>query len=332
MLEKPKLQEDRIAYLLQRNYDLAVVSVEFLPLGHDPNSWVYKVRTDSTPYFLKLKKGKIYEPSVEVPWLLAEKGTREVLAPIKTNTEELWIEEEDSSLTLYPFVDGKTGRKAGMSDEQWRQFGSALKRIHSIKLPDSQSKKVTSETFIPTSTHLVMDLHSKVKDMRYEESLRKELALFWHERHEEIGRIIERTEELGRQTKTSDLDFVLCHTDIHTDNILLSDQGQLFIIDWDDPLLAPKERDLMFFVGKEKEQLFFDGYGKIEIDLTAIAYYCYALVVQEIGDYGKQVFLSNEVEEKTRQAGVQEFIELFDAGGVVESAYQADEKAGNQKR
>ena len=43
--------------------------------------------------------------------------------------------------------------------------------------------------------------------------------------------------------------FVLCHSDIHGGNILIADTGELYVVDWDDPILAPKERDLMFIGG-----------------------------------------------------------------------------------
>ena len=44
-------------------------------------------------------------------------------------------------------------------------------------------------------------------------------------------------------------DFIVCHFDIHAGNILIDDDGSLYIVDWDDPILAPKERDLMYIGG-----------------------------------------------------------------------------------
>lgn len=42
------------------------------------------------------------------------------------------------------------------------------------------------------------------------------------------------------------LDFVLCHADFHDANLLIDPTGRLFIVDWDEIILAPKERDLVF--------------------------------------------------------------------------------------
>ena len=68
-------------------------------------------------------------------------------------------------------------------------------------------------------------------------------------KRDEITHLIERAQELALELQSKHLEFVLCHTDIHGGNILISDNNELYIVDWDDPILAPKERDLMFIGG-----------------------------------------------------------------------------------
>jgi spectinomycin phosphotransferase len=97
------------------------------------------------------------------------------------------------------------------------------------------------------------------------------------------------------------------------------------LIDWDDVMLAPRERDLMFFTGKEQEP-FLSSYDKTKafnLNHTAIAYYKYEWVVQEIGDYGSQIFFRN-VDEITKQHALQEFYKLFAPDDVVQEAYAFD--------
>jgi spectinomycin phosphotransferase len=79
------------------------------------------------------------------------------------------------------------------------------------------------------------------------------------------------------------LEYVLCHSDIHAGNILMEATGALYIVDWDNPILAPKERDLMSIGGgqfgnvhtAQEEALFYRGYGQTQIDPVALAYYRY---------------------------------------------------------
>ena len=130
---------------------------------------------------------------------------------------------------------------------------------------------------------------------------------------------------MGQRLQKYDLEFVLCHADIHTANILLTQEQELFIVDWDDTLLAPKERDFMFVLGEDtirtrEEQMFFDGYGMVKINQLALAYYRYEWCVQEIGDFGARVFLTKDVGESTKHDAVEGFIKLFSQGDVIAAA------------
>jgi spectinomycin phosphotransferase len=105
-------------------------------------------------------------------------------------------------------------------------------------------------------------------------------------------------------------------------------------VDWDQPILAPKERDLMFVLGAvggdartpRQEDLFFQGYGSREIDPLTMAYYRYEWVVQEIGAWGEDVFLRDDVGDETRQDSAVHFRYLFDPGDVVEAAYESESR------
>src|SRR2546421_608581 len=77
----------------------------------------------------------------------------------------------------------------------------------------------------------------------------QELAPLWQQRRDVIHRLVARAEALGQQVAHRPLAHVLCHADIHTNNVLLDADGAVWIVDWDDTLLAPQERELMFVVG-----------------------------------------------------------------------------------
>jgi len=64
-----------------------------------------------------------------------------------------------------------------------------------------------------------------------------------------IHRLVDRAEQLGKQIQDHTQKFVLCHSDIHGGNVLMDGNDIIYIVDWDDPIMAPKERDLMFIGG-----------------------------------------------------------------------------------
>ena len=88
-------------------------------------------------------------------------------------------------------------------------------------------------------------------------------------------------------------------------NILICTDGQppvLYIVDWDDVLLAPKESDLMFIGGgideiwkTERERaVFYQGYGEGEMNLTALASHRYERVIEALVVISEQLVLTDE--------------------------------------
>jgi len=280
MLEKPNIPDERIISALQENYSFPVTGVEFLFLGLDSSAWTYRVDAEHTAFFLKLRKEISNPAGILIPRFLKVQGIQQVMVPLSTKDGEAWACADDFFFILYPFINGERVMDVGMSDVHWVEFGSALKRLHTTKPTPEILRQIKRETFIPKQIDFARELHAQVKAHEYDNPFQKELATFWLENYETIGIILERTETLAKRMLEMDLEFVLCHADIHTANLLLSDNDKLYIVDWDETLLAPKERDLLFIIGSifndtsdgRWERLFFEGYGESEIDPLALAH------------------------------------------------------------
>ena len=329
MLEKPPIEDEKIIACLKDTYDLTVTEIEFLPIGHDSYAGVYRVRANGQVYFLKVKSVAVNILSVMLPRYLKERGFEQIVAPLPTITYGIWGKVDDFTLLLYPFIEGHSGMKAGLSDAQWIAFGAILKRLHSTQLPAGLLSRMPKEGFIPSPrwSAAAKQIQATVLDRVYENPIEAQLAVFWRERHQEIGRIMDRAEELGRMLQRKSLDFVLCHADIHTNNLLIDMQGKLFVVDWDQPILAPKECDLLFvmvgaFVSDERhEELFFQGYGKVDIDPLVMTYYQYARVIEDLGSFGEQVFFMDGTDESKLDA-LHWVNVMFGPGNIVASAYK----------
>ena len=326
MIEKPDIDDERIIESLNGTYSIQVSQIEFLPIGNDSSAFAYRIQAnDGNSYFLKLKKELSNPAGLFVPRFLKDTGIEQVIAPLPTKAHTLWGNVNEFVLILYPFIAGNEAMEAGLTDAQWAEFGAILKRIHTTKLRANTLQYVLQETFVPKWGGFSKRLHEQVNTRSYDDPYQRQLALFWKGNNEIIRLLVERTEMIAKRLQQVDLDFVLCHADIHTANILVTREQDMFIVDWDDTLLAPKERDLMFILNSggipaKNEQLFFKGYGHAEINPLALAYYRYEWCVQEIGDFGERVFLAKDAGERTKREAVEGFMKLFSRDDVVEAA------------
>ena len=247
MIEKPDISDKKLLVALNENYSIQANHIEFLPVGNDASAFAYRVETkNQTSYFLKLKKGLSNFAGVFVPRFLKDSGIEQAVAPLPTKTRGLSVKMDEFDLILYPFIIGNEAMQVGMTDAQWTEFGATLKRIHATKLDGKTLPYVAQESFTPKWSKHAKTLHEQANAQNYDDPYGKELAIFWKRNNEKIQTLIERAEMIGKRLQQTDLDFVLCHADIHTANILITQEQELFIVDWDDVSFSPKERDLMF--------------------------------------------------------------------------------------
>jgi len=331
MLEKPDISGELITSRLQEEYDLRVAALTFLPLGADLGTAVYRVVTDDgTAYFLKLRKG-FEEIVVTVPLFLKSQGIQEIIAPLETKSKQGWADFGEYKLILYPFIEGKNGFEMELTDHHRRSLGAALKALHSAKVQQELKKQIPQETFPPKYREGMKSFQAQVENQTYEDPTAAKLAEFMKSKRNEITRLIERAEGLASDLQSKPLEFVLCHTDIHGGNILISDNDELYIVDWDNPILAPKERDLMFIGGgideiwktEREEAVFYEGYGKTDINLSALAYYRYERVVEDLVVICEQLLLTDEGgADRERSYGW--FTSNFEPGSTIEIGDRTD--------
>ena len=323
MLDKPDIQDELIVAALRDNFGLEVAQLAFLPLGADFNTAVYRaVTTGGASYFVKLRRSDFDEVAVAVPNFLRAQGIAVVMAPIPATGRRLWTEIDEFKLILYPFVEGRDGRDVALSDRQWRELGAALRAVHASRLPSGLARRTPRETYSPRWRAMLKAALARSKNSYYDDPAAARLAALLKAKHAEIERIVGHAERLAVSLRRRPRPFVLCHTDIHALNVLLGTDDSLSIVDWDNPLLAPKEHDLMFMdAGSDegmwcnpREDLFYQGYGRAEVDPVALAYYQAERVVVDIAVTCEMVFAGAQAGDPRsgdREQGVQYVVYRF---------------------
>lgn len=337
MLEKPDLDDARIMDRLHDIYGLGllITAVEFLPLGADANTAVYRVTSaDDTPYFLKLRGGVFDEMSVIVPNFLRQNGMTQVIAPIVTRPGTLWGQLDNFAVILYPFVEGQDGYDIALTDQHWIEFGRALKSLHSATLPPAITDRIQRENYSDHWRGIVRDYQAQVEATVYSDPISAQLAALLTAQKPVIDHLINRAEQLAALLQRDSPQFVLCHADIHAGNFLITPDGTLYIVDWDTLLLAPKERDLMFVGGalqggsrtpQAEEKLFYQGYGHTDEEPIALAYYRYERIVQDIAAYCAEILLTDP-NSADRAVGLRQLSSQFEPNEVIDIACQTEKQ------
>lgn len=339
MREPPKLPIEDLRVCLQDHYGLFPVSLEFLPLGLDYRAGVYRVVSEQgAVYLLKVKSGALYEPGYLVPGYLRNQGITAVVAPLLTRQQMLWSAAGDWTVIVYPFLDGETSW-TGMTDEQWKQVGAVFQRIHGSAMPPSGFESLRRETFdLAEYTRWIHELESRLalaeasraQPDEQERTSEHILRENWTAQRSTIRLILASMEKLAAVLQSRAYPFVVCHADLHPANLLRDPSGRVFVLDWDEVMLAPKERDFLFIKASSADSdvlpgtsAFFQGYGRTDIDWIALTYYRYERALQDLIACAQEVLCRDDLGEETKGDSVRLFRAILAEGGEIEAAAQA---------
>jgi spectinomycin phosphotransferase len=277
-MPKPELPEAVLRAALRREFAIETEELESLSHGIDTEATGVRVgASDGREWFAKLRRGRFAEIALALPAFLAGAGISEVVAPIATLGGRRCASLGELELAVYPFVEGGNGLDVELSEAHWLGLGRALRRIHGVVLPGALEAMIRRLT--PT---------------RFAAALRALLAqsappLVAH--RERLGAALERLERGLAELRARPRELVACHSDIHAGNLLLAGDGALAIVDWDEPILAPRERDVMFIGGgyyanrcapEEERSRFLQGYGEVPLDPPTVATFRCERVIEDL--------------------------------------------------
>ncbi len=332
MPAKQPISDQHILDCLNTYYGIEVATLTFLPLGADINASVYKAQAnDGSSYFVKLKRGHHHDIGIAIVELLHSADIQQIIPPLKTTHGQSTQLIDDFTLIVYPFIEGQNGFERPLTDEQWRTLGKTLRQVHEINVPSSIQHQIRRETYSPQWREIVRSLYASVETEIVDDEIALKLWAFMKQHAPAIHRLVDKAEQLAQVLQNESPPFVLCHSDIHGGNVLMDTSNAIYIVDWDDPIMAPKERDLMFIGGgvanvwnePREETLFYEGYGKTEINKAILAYYRHERIVEDIAVYGQHLLLTVAGAED-RAEMYKHFVAMFEPNGVVDIAFKTD--------
>jgi Ser/Thr protein kinase RdoA (MazF antagonist) len=242
--------------LLLDNYNLKVNSIADAPRGFIAET--YNIQTDDDCYFLKILKKNRHSVNIlnALPALkqLRNLGVDYINYPIQTTDNRFCLEREDKYLILFNYIKGENTR-----DYDVEEVYKRLIDIH--KLSGKITEGVNKEDF------------SIIYSERFEETLRRYEGLgIIKENFVDIWRYWNEFKELSMELSQRKFKLFLTHGDAFGN--IIKDGKELYIIDWDDLILAPLERDLWFFVSNGAVvNLYKEAFEDFSLNQTLIKYY-----------------------------------------------------------
>jgi spectinomycin phosphotransferase len=323
------IEDSRIATSLEQEYGILAANLTFLPIGYDPNAAVYRVGTsDGADLFLKLSRNPPAPSSLAIPRALLDMGIANLLGPIPTQQGALSTQVAAYHMMLYPFIEGENAMNKGMNATQWRSFGATLQAIHGSGLAAQFANELPHENFATPMVGKVRVLLEQALADDFALPVQQELVGFLRQHTELVASLLLRTAQLGASLQQQPFEYVLCHGDIHAANIMLSNDDKLYLVDWDTPRIAPRERDLLFIVGSiiarrvtaAEEAFFFAGYGPWPVDRNALQYYRCERALEDIYECSNSVLFNQAASLAVKAGDLRMLKGLFAPGDIVELA------------
>lgn len=318
MITAPRINEEKLKEFLHHNYAYTILQLTFLPKGE--TSWIYIVETTKGKFILKLYTFPLplLEEATQLTYTLYTTcGITQIVHAIQAKNSKTINVFETYPAVLFNFIPGKEMLEQKLTDQQVEELGIIIGKVH--KATHQVGEFPRKETFTSKDREVFFNVVERIQSHAKSENVyERQLIDLFLAKKERIMQEYSRLDDMSYILAAKNLPFVLCHSDPTAGNILIGEKNELFIIDWDTPLLAPKERDLFFF--QERLEPFMKGYtsivGETVLDNDVLEFYRLEWNVQEIADFGSRILFQKNSNEQNMHdlKRVKEFLEYSGIG------------------
>lgn len=315
---------DRVRGWVEEDFALDLISTDAVEHGADDNAQLWRgTDAEGVRYAVKLSAGGT-PAGLVVTAHLADLGVRGIAAPLPTRQGRLWSDRDGRRLSVVPWVSDHRALAGPMGAARWRAYGELLAQVHATAATDQVAG------LLPREDHTHEQLASTARA----------LGVQWPEVAGVISSLLAHVDRLGRELRAREAPTVICHGDPHLGNVLLGGDDRVWLVDWDDAVLAPRELDLMFVIGgvlafapvtTEEQSWFFGGYGDIDLDPDRLAYYrCTRALVDLAGPAAQAADVSRPERERADAMSIVEGV--LSPTGLVDLALSSVGNAGHGRR
>lgn len=303
---------------VREGFGIPLIGVHPTGLGADARASLFRGETaDGTAYAVKSSTAP--QPGLVVAGFLATRGVPGVPAPVRAGSGALVADHDGAAVSVVPWVAGHRAIETGLDAAQWRGFGELLGAVHSTA---PAAPLVGGSAALPVDHHdpstevgraraFAAQLSATIAEAPADPLL-VELAAVWKTGGPRILEVAALAESTATSSVWDGAEVVICHADPHHGNLLLETRAGsgagargVWLVDWDDAVLAPREADLIFVIGgvysfapitPSQVGWFFEGYSPssggvtlADLDPTRLTHYRSTRALTDFLDFADDV-------------------------------------------
>ena len=278
----------RLSEFISREYQIKPVTLTPAKRGFYGETWRVDI-AENTSYFLKLVYPELhkslYERSFPIIQHLCDHGIDFISRIIKTKGGNLFTRFDNAVLGVFDWIDGENIETDATKIPEYQMLAKVYTvSAHGISIPrEDFSGKFADKFFGQWNT---------VND--------KQVRLLFEKNRVKLEYRAMRLKKFAELCKSNTTDFVITHGDAGG-NLLVSGD-KYFIVDWDNPILAPPERDAWVMCCHSwAVKLFNDTLRQNGIAYTLrpqrFAFYCYHMLFYYLGEFLEDVISHGDTTE-----------------------------------
>ena len=294
--------KNRLLDYIRNEYGIEAVSITPAKRGFYGETW--RLDAVDTSYFLKLVYPAVHKPvyarSFSLVQHLCDHGIDFISRVVKTANGKLFTQFDGAILGVFDWIDGENVQNDKTKVQEYRM----LAKVYTVS-PIGIS--IPQEDFSGNSVDKFFEQWKTLQD--------KQLCSLFEKNRTKIEHRAARLKRFSSLCRGDTTHFVITHGDAGGN--VIETGNRYYIVDWDNAVLAPIERDAWFGMGWDwMMPAFNDALRENGIDYTLrserLAYYCYDFFF---------FYLNAYLDASTQADTVEEYID----GWIAESFKYADE-------
>jgi len=286
---------------IRREYQLEPLSISPAKRGYYGETW--RLEASDASYFLKLvypaAHKSVYKRSFHIIQHLCDHGINFISRIVKTTDGRLFTQFDSAVLGVFDWINGENIQNDRTKIEEYRM----LAKVYTVAPCDIS---IPHEDFSGNSAVKFFEQWNILQD--------KQLCSLFEKNRAKIEHRAARLKRFSDLCRGDTANFCITHGDAGGN--LIENGDRYFIVDWDNPIFAPMERDAWFCMSWDWAMTAFnDALRENGINYTLrserLAYYCYDFFF---------FYLNAYLDASTQADTVEEYID----GWIEESFRYAD--------